>query len=991
LTFDIATLVSTSLFFTGFDRPLPSLDLIVLEEQKQLASMLLVTTTPNPLDPMRTVEVISQAIVAEEAQTPPSASPTPSKFGTPSVITSPVPYLITNGTVITTDPSITTNGVTDFGKIYRGPMDDGAFSLWAFGSTSAVDNALDFDTNFENAGHFPLAAFKFTSLELVGNPTIDLTNGGVTNLALISVGDITSGLPGGTLTFTGLDALLLASQDGSINLGSEITFQGIPTLFFYARGTNGDLTLASPIIGTTDLFLYAGRNITFNAGTDLILGGQFSTRSAGGNISVSESGNIAIGGSLAATSDVMADAANGGNITFATGGSFSASDVVVETTAEPGSTLTDGANISFNIGTGLTVNGGSLSLTINDSNGGTIGTGGNITLNTGGNLTVNGGGGGSGALTLYVLNNDGGDIGTGGNISVTTGGDLTAGSIDALIDNRNGGTISSSANLTFDIGAALMTTQDATFVITNRNDGSGGGVMNGNVTLDLSAANISSGGDLVTDISANRGGHILGNAFNHVSAAGDLTAQGALDFEIENAGFLLNNVFVPGGTIDMDATINVSATNISATTDYFQALISNAGGGHIGGNAVLDISASNGLTSGGDAFFSIINSPNGQDTPAGTIGGNATIEANVGSMSVGGLLDAVIDNTNGSIGGNAIVNFDLSGAIDTHVDADFQIFNRNNGSGGGNIGGNATVNVTAANITANSLTAQIDNTGGTIGGNAAINMNVSGNTSITTEATVQVLGNDPSGSAAINFNGGSYDIGSPGSGGTFLSSIDGNGTITFNNASAHADVLKAGVFGANGALNISGGTLSADSILKLYAPGSNGQLNFMSSVTLGGNSVILAANSITIFDTVVVTISGPMADVYTNHANYMGSGGNNSTSGTFGGAGANNPQPLINAPPFGPFSPTPITTKPRIHPRPPVTTGVINVSSSDELLALLDDFTPGRGERVRMLDSRRGNHGRHASRFNTAAYLNAARRAMDRRTAATPAMRRLPQ
>ena len=87
------------------------------------------------------------------------------------------------------------------------------------------------------------------------------------------------------------------------------------------------------------------------------------------------------------------------------------------------------------------------------------------------------------------------------------------------------------------------------------------------------------------------------------------------------------------------------------------------------------------------------------------------------------------------------------------------------------------------------------------------------------------------GSAAININGGSYNVG-----GTFLSRIDGNGTITFNNASAHADVLKAGVFGANGVLNIGGGTLSADSTLKLYAPGSNGQLNFISNVTLGGNS-----------------------------------------------------------------------------------------------------------------------------------------------------------
>ena len=48
LDFDIARLVSTSLFFTGFDRPLPSLDLIVLEEQKQLASMRFAPTTPNP-------------------------------------------------------------------------------------------------------------------------------------------------------------------------------------------------------------------------------------------------------------------------------------------------------------------------------------------------------------------------------------------------------------------------------------------------------------------------------------------------------------------------------------------------------------------------------------------------------------------------------------------------------------------------------------------------------------------------------------------------------------------------------------------------------------------------------------------------------------------------------------------------------------------------------------------------------------------------------
>ena len=193
-------------------------------------------------------------------------------------------------------------------------------------------------------------------------------------------------------------------------------------------------------INNTSGNIVGNANINFNLTGDLQTVGDasFSILNGGGTIGGDSSINvnaasISIGGSLSSTTDVTVDTASGGNIAFATGGSFSASDVVVERSVEPGVTLTDGANISFDIGTSLTVNGGSFSLTINDSNGGTIGTGGNITLNTGANLTVNGGG----ALSLSVLNNDGGHIGTGGNISVTTtGGDLTAGSVDALIDNR---------------------------------------------------------------------------------------------------------------------------------------------------------------------------------------------------------------------------------------------------------------------------------------------------------------------------------------------------------------------------------------------------------------------------------------------------------------------------------------------------------------------------------------------------------------------------
>src|SRR5438067_10789722 len=271
--------------------------------------------------------------------------------------------------------------------------------------------------------------------------------------------------------------------------------------------------------------------------------------------------------------------------------------------------------------------------------------------------------------------------------------------------------------------------------------------------------------------------------------------------------------------------------------------------------------------------------------------------------------------------------------------------------GGSSIGGNAEVNVTTTNVSVNgSLDSRIDNTGGTIGGNAVINMNVSGTANVTNDATVQILGDNPTGSAAINFNGGSYDVG-----GTFLSSIDGNGAITFNKASLHADVLKVGALGTNGVLNIGGCTLSADTTLKLYAGGNSGAIgaiNFTADVTLGGNSAkILAANSVTIFNGVTVTIAGPnRADVYTNNANYARSdGGNGSTSGTFAG-GANNPQPLSSAPLFDSPSTRVATRSTR------TSAAVIHVTDSSQLSSLLDNAAPGPNGKIRISPNGRSHN-----------------------------------
>jgi hypothetical protein len=115
-----------------------------------------------------------------------------------------------------------------------------------------------------------------------------------------------------------------------------------------------------------------------------------------------------------------------------------------------------------------------------------------------------------------------------------------------------------------------------------------------------------------------------------------------------------------------------------------------------------------------------------------------------------------------------------------------------------------------------------------------------------------------------------------------------NGRIALNNATISADVVRARAFGENGTLVVNGGTISADSMLKLYADGSNGTVLFSGNVNLNGNSTkIITGNTVTISPNVVVTIGGPTpAQVYTNNPNYTGFGGNNSSTGTFAGAGA---------------------------------------------------------------------------------------------------------
>src|SRR5450432_1758551 len=376
---DVDRLMKTSLLITDFG-PIPSNDLIAREIQTQVAQKneggLIETnlvifgggTVVSLLDPTH-ASVVDQANSNEERQatpapsaspsptitptptpTPsPTASPTPSKFGTPSVISSSVPYVIGSGTTIQTDPSITTNGVTDFGKIYRGPTDDGPVSAWLFGSTSSFDTERGIDTIFSNPSYLPLAALKFLALTLTGNPTISIANGGATNLALVSVGDITSGPPGGTLTFSGIDALLLATQNGSITLTSDLTFQDIGFLAVYARGADSNLTFDSAVSGTSRFFLGSEGNIL---ATNSLTVSQTNNGLANGtnnilDISLNAGGDIEIGGDLSLTTEASG-VIKGGEIDITSGGDTTIGGAFNLNIFSLSGTTGNGGNISVN-------------------------------------------------------------------------------------------------------------------------------------------------------------------------------------------------------------------------------------------------------------------------------------------------------------------------------------------------------------------------------------------------------------------------------------------------------------------------------------------------------------------------------------------------------------------------------------------------------------------------------------------------------------------
>lgn len=303
--FNAALVAKTSKLIKGFP-PLANADLIQAVIAQQQVEMAGETSDTNTDKDPTNIDTTSEATTANGGS---------GKFGTPSAIAAPNPYHITSGTQINTDPTITTNGVTDSGKIYRGEAQDGPLTSW-LGTTSRPFDSVSDDFDGNNNGGFnspsadnlPAAGFLFSNLQLDGDPTVS-NSSNYPLLAFVSQGGITSSASGANFTFGGVNQVALIALNGSIDL-SGISFSNFGELFVYARGAGSNLTLAAPISNLDKVQLRAEGDVQVIspvtvigtvqdhhgfkalAGNNLVVGAT--VKSTGGGITLTSLGGITL-------------------------------------------------------------------------------------------------------------------------------------------------------------------------------------------------------------------------------------------------------------------------------------------------------------------------------------------------------------------------------------------------------------------------------------------------------------------------------------------------------------------------------------------------------------------------------------------------------------------------------------------------------------------------------------------------------------------------
>ncbi len=207
-------------------------------------------------------------------------------------------------------------------------------------------------------------------------------------------------------------------------------------------------------------------------------------------------------------------------------------------------------------------------LCMDNFNGGTVVGNAEIELTISGSLTV------QQAASFEIANfNDGtgpGSIGGSARIDVVAG-SLTANSLDAFIDNENGGSIGAFAEVNFSMPNGALTTQgEASFGISNDISdfshgsplGTTGGRIGDSAIVDITAASISTGGGLSAFVSNSNGGMIGSDAQVKLHAGAISTGAG-----------ISTEIFNQSGAIGENAMINFVCTG-NVVTNSFDSLTS---------------------------------------------------------------------------------------------------------------------------------------------------------------------------------------------------------------------------------------------------------------------------------------------------------------------------------------------------------------------------------------------------------------------------------
>ncbi len=340
---------------------------------------------------------------------------------------------------------------------------------------------------------------------------------------------------------------------------------------------------------------------------------------------------------------------------------------------------------------------------------------------------------------------------------------------------------------------------------------------------------------------------------------------------------------------------DIRANNISATQSI------HADGAIIGGGGTYRLSAFSLSASGGLSYVG----------SGGGAGGTLTLAADTIFFdgSAGGINGATLDGgaapvvgAAGGDGGTLLIGTDANPiAGDVVINAPISASTGANDPtlATGGIGG--TINVTGNGTVAVSSTLKVSEATGAAksssAGNVSIKSNKTTGSAINVSSSAQLLSllnsaaPGPGGTIKLTSAGGTINMSGTARADRGSIEITNNGAagvVNVTNANLNASTVKVSALGANGQLNVGGGTISADSAINLYAGGSNGTVNFTDNVTLSGNSVkTISGNTVNIFNGKVVNVQGNApASVFTNNPNYTGSGGNGSTTGTFGGNGA---------------------------------------------------------------------------------------------------------